>query len=140
MRLNRAAFLSFFSFFSFPFFFYKKKKKKNTPSQRGCYFSCSCLLCDWSFIPHSAPPPVSSAEPAFTQSWQTKDAGFSSFTTFSSRKSSSHFLIFTTLITVRVPVASSIFSYLLWPLFSDFCWNLQQQTLKAKLHHSPRLL
>lgn len=55
--------------FSFPHSFYKKRKE-NPPSQRGCYFSCCYLLCDWSSIQHSSLLPVFSL--AFAPSLQTE--------------------------------------------------------------------
>ena len=104
---------------SFPpllfFFFFLQKKKKNPPSHRRCYFSCCCLVCDWSFIAHSALLPVSPAAPAFTPCSQTNSMVSPHLrNSHQGNRPSTDFNIHDTNRSLCcVLAASSIFSYLL---------------------------
>ena len=102
-------------FFLFFFFFFLQKKKKNPPSHRRCYFSCCCLVCDWSFIAHSALLPVSPAAPAFTPCSQTNSMVSPHLrNSHQGNRPSTDFNIHDTNRSLCcVLAASSIFSYLL---------------------------
>lgn len=100
-EVYRYVFLSLFPFI----------KKENPPSQHGCCFLCCCLLCDWSSIQHSSMLPVFSL--AFAPSLQKEPivSGHLQTSHWGKPFSTVIFLIFTTLITVSVLVASPLSSY-----------------------------